>query len=159
MRIQIYTNKYKDPTKAFILSILEDEFKHLNVTRPDLDNISNFYQVEGGNFWLAINNGEIIGTIGLKNYQGKAYMKRMAVSKNYRGTGVAQDLLKVFIDHAQSNGFKEVYLSTSKNLVAANKFYEKEGFKRIESLPNEIPKQIAQINYMKLLRLIGSQLH
>ncbi len=151
MKIQQYTEIFQTQVKLFILTILEGEFGHINVSRPDLDNISEFYQVDNGNFWLAIQNNQIIGTIGLKNYNGKAYMKRMAVHESYRGRGIAQELLNTFTNYAKEMGFKEIYLSTSKNLVAANKFYAKEGFEKIEILPKEIPPQIAQINYVKFI--------
>lgn len=37
--IQEYSNKYKSTVKDFIISILEGEFGHYNVERPDLDSI------------------------------------------------------------------------------------------------------------------------
>lgn len=151
MEIKQFTEQYNESTNIFILSILEGEFGHTNIPRPDLDDISGFYQIDKGNFWLAIHDNKIIGTIGLKDYRGLAYIKRMIVDREFRGKGVAQDLLEVVINHCKDNGFSKIYLSTSKNLVAANKFYEKEGFEIVDALPKEIPSQIAQINYMKLI--------
>ncbi len=136
---------------SFLLKILEGEFGKVGISRPDLDDIEKFYHVDGGSFWVASVEGRVIGTVGLKDYQGKAYVKRMAVAPDYRGKGVAQVLLKTLTEHAIANHFLELYLSTSSKHVAANIFYLKEGFTRIPTLPVEIPKPIAQIHYIKRL--------
>lgn len=69
--------------------------------------------------------------------------------KRFRGTGLAQKLLKNLELFAKNNGLDSLYLATSKNLVAANHFYTKEGYKRTAQLPLEIPLPIAKIFYGK----------
>lgn len=131
-----YEALYKQEVKNFLISILEGEFGHYNVERPDLGNIAAYYQTDLGNFWVAIKDNKIIGTIGLKDYKdGIGYLQRMSVSKEFRGTGLAQALLKTLIEFAQKNKYKAIYLATSPNMVAANKFYAKEGFRKITKLP------------------------
>lgn len=52
-----------------ILPIQRDEFG-IPITiedQPDLCSIPNFYQTGKGDFWVARNNGNVIGTIGLKD--------------------------------------------------------------------------------------------
>ena len=147
--ISEYSDKYKHAAKELIISILEGEFGHYNIDRPDLDTISSYYQTNGGNFWLAFYGGRVIGTVGLKDYNGKAYLQRMMIRKDFRGTGVAQKLLSEVINFAKSVGFSEIYLATSLNLEAANRFYHKHGFKKIKQLPSEIPTPIAKIYYKK----------
>jgi ribosomal protein S18 acetylase RimI-like enzyme len=149
--IKEYSDEYAQLAKFLIVSILESEFGHYNISRPDLNNITSFYQIDKGNFWIALLENDLIGTIGLKDHSGVAYIKRMAVLKEHRGKGVAQELLSTVIKYAQQQGFTKIYLSTSQNLVAANRFYIKEGFEVIDRLPKKIPSQIAQIHYMKIL--------
>lgn len=149
--IQQFTASYQTSVKEFVTNILENEFGHVGIDRPDLDDISTFYQVNKGNFWIALYEGKLIGTIGLKDYNGVGYIKRMAVGKDFRGTGVAQRLLEAVTKFARKQGYRKLYLSTSPNLVAANKFYRKVRFKKIKTLPQEIPSQIAPFHFVKVL--------
>lgn len=51
---------------------------------------------------------------------------RMAVLKEFRGSGVGKFLLKAIVDHAKNNiGLKKLTLGAQQH---ATKFYEKEGF-------------------------------
>lgn len=85
MEIGIYNSKHSHKVKDFVLSILEDEFGHKGVERPDLVDINGFYKTGGGNFWIACKDGEIVGTVGLNIYKKIGYLKRMIISKEYRG--------------------------------------------------------------------------
>ena len=79
---------------------------------------------------------KVIGTIGLRDMgEKRGYLKRMAVEREYRGQGVAQALLTTLLTFAKSHGYHDVYLSTSADMTAAHKFYDKAGFKKISSLP------------------------
>ena len=147
--IKKFNHRYNQEAKDLILRILEGEFSHYDIERPDLNDISNYYQVDKGNFWIALDKDRLVGTVGLKEYDGIAYIKRMIVHKGYRGKGLAQSLLHTLIEYSQKQGFLEIYLSTSENLIAANKFYQKEGFIVISELPKQIPEQIATIHYLK----------
>lgn len=64
-KVAIYNHKMKDEVAKFILSILEGEFNHVNIERPDLQNIPSVFQINNGNFWVAVDGDKIIGTLGL----------------------------------------------------------------------------------------------
>lgn len=145
-----FEEKYGEAVKGFLLSILEGEFGHYHVQRPDLENISEYYQKDKGNFWVVYKDATVIGTAGLTDYgEGIGYVQRMSVDKQYRGTGLAQKLLATVIEFAKANNFISIYLATSPNLIAANKFYPKEGFRKIDKLPKQIPTPIAPIYFVK----------
>ena len=127
----------KEKVIKLILSVLEGEFNHIGISRPDLYCIPTFYQ-KNGNFWVAIENDKIIGTVGIFcNSSRQGFIMRMCVDSSYRGTGVAQKLLSTLIDFAKQNHYKEIFLSTSANMIAAQKFYNKEGFEIVDTLPRE----------------------
>jgi ribosomal protein S18 acetylase RimI-like enzyme len=140
IRIVDYSDKYRENTLNFILGILNKEFGLGEVERPDLYNIPGTYQEDKGNFWVAVENKDVIGTIALKNYgKSRGYIKRMYVDKSYRGTGLSEKLLHKLIKYARNLGYKELYLGTIESMVAANKFYQKHGFKEIDKLPRDLP--------------------
>ena len=142
MEIKIYSDKYKEQTIRFIFDILQNEFgRHSKSGRPDVRNIFEFYQKdEKSNFWLAIDESDnVVGTIALFNL-GEEWgnLRRLYVKKELRGKGVAKELFSVFLKFAKEKGYKKIFLSTWDGAIAAQKFYEKNGFVRINSLSEKI---------------------
>ncbi|MCM1293855.1 MAG: hypothetical protein NC230_09825 [Bacteroides sp.] len=69
MEILQYDKKYETATIALILNIQNNEAK-INLTlseQPDLIDIESSHISRGGNFWIAVDNGQVIGTIALMN--------------------------------------------------------------------------------------------
>lgn len=67
MQIKTYSEKYRNEVISLILDIQNNEAKiGLPLSeQPDLLDINRSYRQNGGEFWIALSNGEIIGTIGL----------------------------------------------------------------------------------------------
>jgi N-acetylglutamate synthase-like GNAT family acetyltransferase len=121
------------------LDIYEKEFDFIGYDRPDIYNISGTYQKDAdSNFWLALNNEELVGTVGLLNKTDKvAYLKRMVVKKEFRKQSLGQQLLQTAIMFAKKHGFKTIYAGTVSENPDAIKFYEHHGFLRCnDALPD-----------------------
>jgi len=140
MEIVAYTDKYKEQTIELIFDILENEFsRHSKSGRPDLYNISEEYQKNNGNFWIAIDNENVVGTIALRDCGNDVgFLERMYVKRELRRTGLGSKLSSGLINFAKNKSYKEIFLSTWEETVSANNFYIKNGFGRIESLPANI---------------------
>ena len=99
------------------------------------------YISEKEEFWIAINNkNEVIGTMGLmqdKFDENAAKLHSVYVNKYYRGTGVADKLLKTAIDFAEKCGYNKIILSTSNDFPAGIRFYEKNGFTISKSIKSQ----------------------
>ncbi|MBI5390210.1 GNAT family N-acetyltransferase [Candidatus Woesearchaeota archaeon] len=135
-----YRDAFKHQTKVFILSILTEEFGLGDLERPDLDDIQNIYQTGGNNFWIAVDGSHVVGSVALLNYgMERGYLKRMYVEKGLRGSGLARELLETLLNYARTHHFKDVYLGTIDEMIAANKFYQKHGFEQIKNLPPDMP--------------------
>src|SRR4051812_7270424 len=140
--ITFYTEDYKQRIIDLILPIQTEEFK-VAITagdQPDLQDIPGYYQQGAGNFWLAIIDNTVIGTIALSdigNQQGA--LRKMFVHKDYRGAayGVAQALLNTLLSWAKEKELQEIFLGTTDKFHAAHRFYEKNHFQRVavEALP------------------------
>ncbi len=129
-----------------VIPIQQLEF-NLPVTlegQPDILDVEAFYHRDGGCFWGARKDDEIIGTIGLfaTGHQAGA-IRKMFVKKEFRGkqTGVAQELLKTLILFSVENQITDLYLGTVDLLKAAHRFYERNGFtrKKKEEMPFYFP--------------------
>ncbi|NXK97894.1 CMLO5 acetyltransferase, partial [Formicarius rufipectus] len=58
-------------------------------------------------------------------------LRRMSVSREHRGKGVARALCREVLAFARARGFDAVVLSTSMVQVAAQRLYEGQGFRRV----------------------------
>ncbi len=113
--------------------------------QPDLLDVANFYQSGSGSFWVALSDGEVVGTIGLRdigNNQGA--LRKMFVKATHRGReqAVAARLLERLVLSAEGAHVRDVYLGTTEKFVAAHRFYEKNRFVRIAPgvLPEGFPR-------------------
>lgn len=148
MKIQIQPigNAYAEQAIDLILNIQQKEF-NIPITiqdQPDLLQIENFYTQAGGNFWGAFVDGEMIGTIALVKFDDRAgAIRKMFVKKEFRGKefNIAQMLLEKLISFCNDNGIDDIYLGTITVLKAAQRFYERNHFVKIEkdNLPAKFP--------------------
>ncbi|REC53594.1 GNAT family N-acetyltransferase [Chryseobacterium piscium] len=146
LEINLVNNTYSKEIIDLVLNIQQKEF-NVPITiedQPDLMQIDDFYFANGGSFWGAFINGELVGTIALIKFDEKAAaIRKMFVKKEFRGKeyGFAQKLLETLIAYCQKNGIDEVYLGTVSILQAALRFYERNHFEIIEkkSLPSKFP--------------------
>jgi N-acetylglutamate synthase-like GNAT family acetyltransferase len=156
VRIEPYTNLYKQAVLDVIVPIQQEEF-NIPITaadQPDLQQIPDFYQQENGNFWLAITDDGVVGTIALLdigNRQGA--LRKMFVHKNYRGKehGTGQLLLNTLLAWAQQKGYAEIYLGTTEKFLAAHRFYEKNNFKEVQiaDLPAAFPRMAVDVKFYR----------
>jgi hypothetical protein len=68
--------------------------------QPDLSSIPHFYQTGAGNFWVAVVDDEVVGTLGLRDMgNGGVALRKMFVAAKVRGEPhrVAQRLLSAAI--------------------------------------------------------------
>ncbi len=139
--IKKYSDKYKQQIKNLIGKTLVDisviNKKDLPIDDSDLDKIKETY-LKDGNFWIALKNNQVIRTVAVKSIVNNiAKLNRMFVLTHYHGTRVGQRLLDCALDFAREKGFKNNFKYSYKQMYRAHKFYEKNGFKRIETGVNK----------------------
>ncbi|KAF6626679.1 GNAT family N-acetyltransferase [Paenibacillus sp. EKM208P] len=137
-----YSTEYQSQVVDLILHIQKDEYNIAiaKEDQPDLLDIENFYQRGNGNFWVALSEGTVVGTIALLDIGNrKTALRKMFVKQNYRGKtfNASNQLLHHAIGWARERSIEEIYLGTTPQFVAAHRFYEKNGFVRIA--PGELP--------------------
>jgi putative acetyltransferase len=141
-----FENKFTNGIVKLILDIQQLEFQ-VPITleeQPDLLIIPEFYQINKGQFWVALDGENVVGSIALIDCgQGIGCIRKMFVKKEYRGSklGIAQNLLNKLTAWAFERGFENLYLGTIERLQAAIGFYKRNGFSLIEKadLPKNFP--------------------
>lgn len=145
IKIQEYSDDYKDQVIDVILNIQTVEFGHINsitlADQPDLLKIPSFYQTRNGNFWVAMDeNNTIVGTIALIDIGNQQVaLRKMFVNKDYRGKdcGISTQLLNTAIDWCKLKQVEQIFLGTTPFFLAAHKFYAKNNFSEISK--SELP--------------------
>ena len=131
---------------ALVLGIQRGEFG-MAITaeqQPDLRRIPGFYQVRGGNFWVALAAGEVVGTLGLLDIgSAQGALRKMFVHPGFRGgeARTAARLLETLVAWCAAGSIREVFLGTTPHFLAAHRFYAKNGFREIprSALPAAFP--------------------
>jgi GNAT superfamily N-acetyltransferase len=154
--IRPLSNADAAPIVDLILPIQQLEF-NVPITlaaQPDLLDIETFYFRDGGHFWGAIDadTGRLVGTVALLSIGHRAgALRKMFVRKEFRGKdfAIAQRLLYALIDFCVSHSISTIYLGTIDNMKAAHRFYERNGFARIEKagLPAYYPNMAVDNRY------------
>ncbi|AXG40136.1 N-acetyltransferase (plasmid) [Enterococcus gilvus] len=142
VKIVPFEEKYTQEIVDLIIPIQREEFNiQLTVEdQPDLLTIQEEYINTGGNFWVALFDDKVIGTIALvrlENHCGA--IKKMFVTKDFRGEKqIGRKLLDTLVNSCKEQGYERLYLGTVEVLKAAQKFYKKNGFELIDK--TEMPK-------------------
>jgi N-acetylglutamate synthase-like GNAT family acetyltransferase len=147
IQIVPFASQHREGVAALIVGIQRDEFQ-IPITledQPDLHEIPAFYQQGAGNFWVAVWEGEVVGTVALLDIGNhQAALRKMFVHASYRGSGhgVSARLLDTLLEWSRARGVKEIYLGTTEKFLAAHRFYERNGFEQIAAgeLPPSFPK-------------------
>src|SRR5690349_1562786 len=116
--IREFRSEDEEQVKDLIVGIQTQEFS-ISITaenQPDLSQIPSFYQTNHGNFWVAVHNQKVIGTVALLDIGNQQVaLRKMFVAKDFRGkdVGVAQRLLDQVFHWSQEKGVIEIYLGTT----------------------------------------------
>lgn len=120
---------------------------------PDLHRFSEVYNKQGYKYWVVENFcGQIVGGAGIGYLtEDVCELQKMYCLKEARGTGVAHQLLKLCLEYAKAY-YKKCYLETLGNMHAANRFYQKNGFRKLERPYLETEHFSCDVWYIKDLK-------
>lgn len=137
IEIKQYMEEDRDEVIELVLHCQNDGTRPIVTVddQPELLHIKEDYMASGGNFWVAKENGRLVGSIGLMNCgDGIAVLKKFFTYEPYRSSPhhLGSRLYGKLLEFAKERGFKLLLLDTPKNTDRAHKFYEAAGFKQIE---------------------------
>jgi N-acetylglutamate synthase-like GNAT family acetyltransferase len=144
LRIEPFAPVHADAVVALILPIQQTEFG-VPITladQPDLQDVPGFYQRGSGGFWVALDGTDVVGTIAVLDIgNGQGALRKMFVRASHRGArpGVAAGLLATLVAWCRAHGMRELFLGTTAPMLAAHRFYDKNGFREIAR--TELPKR------------------
>lgn len=121
---------------------------------PDLGKFSEIYNKEGHKYWVIEDEkGEIVGGVGIGKLLGTkdtCELQKMYCLRETRGTGIANKLMEIALDYAKKY-YKKCYIETLDNMIAANKFYKKYGFIKLNKPLVQTEHNACDVWYIKEL--------
>ena len=107
-------------------------------------------------YWYVEENGQIIAAIGVReNKYGSGGWEMdsdyVAVHKNYRRHGIANELLSKAEDYVRSKKGRYLHVLTCdiESYKPARKFYQKNGYKKVAYMPDYYVSGEGRIDYIK----------
>ena len=105
---------------------------------PQLACLSNFYQDQpNAKYWSLTNDeGEVLGGVGIAPFSphlpGICELQKLYIKPEAQGLGMSKKLMETALGFAEQH-YTHCYLETMESLQAANRLYERLGFRRLES--------------------------
>jgi len=144
VEIVSYKDEYATAFKDLNIEWLEKYFYVEDHDTEVLENAKNYIIDNGGYIFFALYNNEVAGTVALMNEQEGFELSKMAVSPNFQGLKIGQQLMQYCIDFAKDKKWDKLLLYSNTILENAIYIYRKYGFEEVE-LEQNAPYQRGNI--------------
>ena len=106
--------------------------------------IPTCYEKNGGEFWLAVENDAVVGTLVLMNKgNGNAVLKKGFVCADYRKQGILGTLYATLLAFAKEKGIATFVFDTPSVATNCHHFFEQKGYHKITAAELPFPYQYA----------------
>ena len=106
-------------------------------TDPTTDHLYELFQTPGSGYWVAEEDGRLLGGCGIYPTSGLpdgcAELVKFYLAAIARGKGTGSLLMQKCIEKAREMGYRQLYLESFPELEKAVSMYEKAGFRRINA--------------------------
>jgi GNAT superfamily N-acetyltransferase len=151
-RIHVQRVPAKNCDRAW--KIIEEYYEAAGVVARDAkEDFARTYFSDGAGVWLATLENDVVGCVALRQLAAIAHsgeVKRLYVRQQFRGRGIAGALYQSLETYAREQGYEWLYLDTTDEMLAAQKFYTALGYE-MTTRYNENPQ--ATIFMRKNLRV------
>lgn len=116
---------------------------------PDLFDLRRHYGGEAGGFWVARQDGRVVGSVGVERLpDGRAELHRLYLDATLRGRGVGRALVEAVLDWCRTAGVARLILWSDTRFDRAHRLYEGMGFAKTgeRELPDD-PNNTREFGY------------
>lgn len=136
--------KIEKGDNAALSRLIKGVFEELGVARPGTvytdpttDALYELFGVDGAAYWIAEEEGRLLGGCGIFPTNGLphgyAELVKFYLSAQARGKGIGHLLMQKSMDQAKILGYTHLYLESFPELARAVTLYERNGFKTIDA--------------------------
>jgi len=137
-----YRNIEKKDNKE-LAELIRSVFREFGVDRPGTvyfdpttDDLYTLFRTPGSIYWIAEDDGKIIGGCGVYPTQnlpeGCAELVKFYLDATYRKRGIGRRLMEMSLESAKEMGYTQIYLESLPELGKAISLYRKQGFRFID---------------------------
>lgn len=123
-----------------LAALIREVFREFKIDRPGTvytdpttDALYELFRQPASAYFVAEENGEIVGGCGVYPTEGLpegcAELVKFYLAADVRGRGIGNQLMQQSIETARELGYKQLYLESFPELAKAVSMYEKAGFK------------------------------
>lgn len=134
--------KIEERDNKALAGLIRTVFEEFNIEKvgtvysdPTTDYLSIVFQNPQSAYWLAEEDGILLGGCGIYPTEGLpdgcVELVKFYLSSASRGKGIGKELMQKSIESAQQLGYNKVYLESFPELSTAIGMYEKAGFKAL----------------------------
>jgi len=140
MSVTFRTIKERDNKE--LAELIRSVFREFKIDRPGTvyfdpttDDLFKLFRMPGSEYWIAEENGVIVGgcgvypTTGLP--EGCAELVKLYLTASLRGQGIGWKLMENTFYSAKKFGYKQLYIESLPELGKAISIYERTGFRKI----------------------------
>lgn len=141
--MSIIFRKIKKNDNREIAELIRTVFREFGIARPGTvyfdpttDDLYSLFQKEGSVYWIAEEDGKIIGGCGIYPTEnlpdGCGELVKFYLDASYRGKGIGKQLMDKSMESARKMGYMQLYLESLPELGRAISLYERAGFRFID---------------------------
>jgi len=127
-----YKDKYADHFRDLNIEWLEKYFYVEEHDTEVLNNAKTYIIDNGGYIFFALIDGNVAGTVALMNEPEGYELSKMAVSPEFQGLKIGQQLMQYCIDFAKGKNWTQLLLYSNTILENAIYIYRKYGFEEVK---------------------------
>ncbi|EEG32200.1 acetyltransferase, GNAT family [[Clostridium] methylpentosum DSM 5476] len=111
---------------------------------------------QGYRYYMAFENGELIGYCGVQPQQNELFLSKLYLRKDCRGRGISKQLLAEAVAYCKQLGHPSIYLTVNKHNDNTIAIYQRMGFTIDDAVVSDIGNGYVMDDYIMRL-LIGKR--
>jgi putative acetyltransferase len=126
-----------------LADLIRSVFREFGIDRPGTvyfdpttDSLFELFRTKGSVYWIAEDNGKMIGGCGIYPTPGLpdgcAELVKFYLLAGWRGRGIGRRLMEKCFESAKESGYRQLYLESLPELEKAVSMYLKAGFRFIK---------------------------
>lgn len=132
-----YRPEFHDDFKRLNYEWIEQYFEIEDSDREILENPQQKILNPGGHIFMALDNGQVVGTCALVKMSDRTYeLAKMAVASAARGNGIGWLLGQTAVNKARELGVEVLFIESNTQLKPAISLYQKLGFQKVVGHPS-----------------------
>lgn len=128
MKIEQMTAEHLDGVEALEKSCFSHPWSRQSLM-SELENAQSL-------FYAAVEDGQVVGYIGMSFVLDEGYIYNVAVDEKYRKKGIGSALIRTLVTHSKKEGFAFLTLEVRESNTAARSLYQHFGFIKVGERKN-----------------------